>query len=130
MKRNRLLVIAAVLQDKGMEGKPTFEQLPIAVAHLMKEVREIKQMIYELNNGSSKQTSEWMTLDQLIEYDPEKRKKSTWYKMVSESRVPYHKKGKRLLFLKSEIDKWLLDGKVNTLEECLDSANDYLIKKA
>lgn len=113
-----------------MEGKPTFEQLPIAVGLLMKEVREIKQMLFELNSGSfNRQTSEWMTLDQLLEYDPEKRKKSTWYKMVSEKRVPHHKKGKRLLFLKSEMDEWLLDGRVNTLEECLDSANGYLIKK-
>ncbi|MBO0324056.1 helix-turn-helix domain-containing protein [Muricauda sp. CAU 1633] len=114
-----------------MEGKPTFEQLPIAVAHLMKEIREIKQMLFELNTGSSnRHASEWMTLDELLDYDPEKRKKSTWYKMVSESRVPHHKKGKRLLFLKTEIDEWLLEGKVNTLEECLDSANDYLKKKA
>lgn len=112
-----------------MEGKPTFDQLPAAVSQLMKEVKEIKRLLNDLKEGSSnKQVSEWMTLDQLVQYDPEKRKKSTWYKMVSESKVPHHKRGKRLLFLRSEIDQWLLNGRVNTMEGYLDATNTYLKK--
>ncbi len=114
-------------QSAKMEGRPTFDQLPAVVSQLMKEVKEIKGLLYDLKEGNSnKNVSEWMTLDQLVEYDPEQRKKSTWYKMVSENKVPYHKRGKRLLFLKSEINQWLMDGRVNTMEEYLDAANHFL----
>ena len=39
------------------------------------------------------------------------------YKMTSQRTIPHYKKGKLLLFKKSEITEWLLAGKVKTKEE-------------
>ena len=39
------------------------------------------------------------------------------YKMTSQRTIPHYKKGKLLLFKKSEITEWLLEGKVKTKEE-------------
>lgn len=56
---------------------------------------------------SSQDSDQWFDLDDLVTYDPAKRTKSTWYGIVSRNEVPYHKNGKYLIFLKSEIDEWL-----------------------
>jgi len=71
----------------------------------------------------------WLDLNELIEYDPEKRTKPTWYSKVSKGEVPFHKKGKKLYFLKSEIDEWLKSGKRKTNAEIDQEAEAYLSNK-
>jgi len=39
---------------------------------------------------------EWLNLTELVNYDPEKRTKATWYRLVSEGAIPYYKRGKKL----------------------------------
>jgi len=46
---------------------------------------------------------------------------------VSRGLVPYHKNGKNLVFLKSEIDEWLKTGKRKSNAEI--EAESYLKKK-
>lgn len=41
-------------------------------------------------------------------------KPATIYSMTSRKQIPFYKKGKKLYFKKSEIDKWLDDGRVLT----------------
>lgn len=54
--------------------------------------------------------------------------KSTMYGLVHQNKIPYHKKGKRLYFLKSEILAWLKSGKHQTQSELEDKADAYLLK--
>jgi len=79
--------------------------------------------------SSSQQANEWFDLNELIEYDPEKRTKPTWYSKISKGEVPYHKKGKKVYFLKSEIDKWLRAGKCMTTSEIEAEADAFLANK-
>jgi len=53
---------------------------------------------------------EWFNIGELCKYLPDKPAKNTVYGWVSKRLIPYHKKGKSLSFLKSEIDGWLKDG--------------------
>jgi len=41
----------------------------------------------------------------------------TLYAKCSQKTIPYIKRGRRLLFLKSDLDKWLLEGRHRTKEE-------------
>jgi excisionase family DNA binding protein len=41
----------------------------------------------------------------------------TIYQKVCELEIPFHKKGKKLWFLKSELDQWLKDGRQKTRKE-------------
>jgi excisionase family DNA binding protein len=59
----------------------------------------------------------WFNLKQFCSYHPDKPKESTVYGWVSNRRIPFHKDGKRLRFLKSEVDEYLRRSKVNTVEE-------------
>lgn len=73
--------------------------------------RKADKIITALTNNKKNSTSdEWLNIQQLCNYLPEKPVKPTVYGWVSKRLIPYHKKGKSLSFLKSEIDQWLKEG--------------------
>lgn len=82
------------------------------------------------NTQGSKPTTEqpeqWLDLNDLIKYDPEKRTKSTWYSKISRNELPYYKRGKKIYFLKSEIDEWLKQGKCKSNAEIDAESEAYL----
>lgn len=49
----------------------------------------------------------WMDLNQLCNYMPDQPSKPTVYGWVHSNKIPFHKGGKKLRFLKSEIDNWM-----------------------
>lgn len=65
-----------------------------------------------LNYKKKKRVSaNWLTLEDLIEYLPSKKAKSTIYGWCSKGSIPHHKCGKNVMFLQPEIDSWLLKSK-------------------
>ena len=54
--------------------------------------------------------------------------KPSIYGLVHQNRIPYHKKGKRLYFLKSQIIDWLKSGKKESKDDTETKANEYLMK--
>lgn len=71
----------------------------------------------------------WFDLTELCQYHPDKPTKSTVYGWVNAGTIPVHKGGKKLRFLKSEIDNWLKQGRKKTLAETAAEAENYLKKK-
>ena len=106
----------------------TLEKLPSAVGKLLSEVAEIKTAIFERSNQPSQ--DKWMDLDELLSYDPEKRTKATFYSYTRNpgSGFPFHKRGKRILVLKSEFDKWLKEGR-SMASSNISSTVDNLLSK-
>ena len=78
-----------------------------------------------LNAASISEPDVWFNLDELVAYLPDRPAKATVYGWVHTSVIPYHKGAKKLRFLKSEIDKWMNEGRKTTTTE---SAN-LTIKK-
>lgn len=56
------------------------------------------------------------------------RSKPSIYSLVHKRKIPHIKRGKRLYFQWSKIEKWLNDGEVPTHDELTQKANDYLSK--
>lgn len=54
--------------------------------------------------------------------------KYTIYGLVHKNKIPYHKQGKRLYFLKSEILEWIKSGKRQTTSALEAKASEYLLK--
>lgn len=50
------------------------------------------------------------------------------YKLTSSRDIPHSKRGKRLYFDKTEIDKWILENKCLTNKDIQDLADEYLSK--
>lgn len=54
--------------------------------------------------------------------------KATIYGLTHRKEIPFHKRGKRLYFLKSEILQWIQSGKQESKSELEIRANEYLSK--
>lgn len=111
-----------------MEKIISFDQLPTAVNQLSKKLENIEKLLLEKQHPEN-QPDQWFDLNDLIIYDPAKRTKATWYSIVSRGEVPYHKNGKNLVFLKSEIDEWLKAGRRKSNAELEAEADNYFSNK-
>lgn len=107
----------------------TFDLLPKAVTQLCEDMADVKRYLLEQSNDSQPSPDRWFDLNELVSYDPEKRSKPTFYGYVHERTIPFHKRGKKIIFLKSEIDFWLKQGRKKTLSESAAEADQYLSKK-
>ena len=109
----------------------TFERLPEAIGYLIDKVESLEVVILQSKNQQTKEPdNKWFSLEELRAYLPDKPAKSTVYGWICSKRIPNHKSGKRLRFLKSEIDKWLLSsGKRKSEDELQMEAMEYLNRK-
>ena len=107
----------------------TLETLPKAFTYLTNEVSEIKRLLLSKSNEQPTEADRWFDLNELCNYHPDKPSKPTVYGWVSAGYIPVHKGGKKLRFLKSEIDSWLRQGKKKTLAETASEAENFLKKK-
>ncbi len=114
-----------------MEKNLTYNDLPKAISELYYEVASIKQILIENRSNQCKDSDYWYDLAELCEYLPDKPSKATVYSWIHNGTIPFHKGAKKLRFLKSEIDKWLKDGKKVIPPNPVVSPENYLktIKK-
>ena len=112
------------------EKNITFEDLPKAMTWMMDKLNELTSKVDSINNQSvPPQTDQWMNLKELCEYLPNHPAEQTVYGWTSCHQIPFHKRGKRIMFLKSEIDTWLHDGKIKSQKELEAEAALFLKSK-
>ena len=107
----------------------TLETLPKAFSRLTYEVSEIKRLLLQKSSEQQAEADRWFDLNELCRYHPDKPSKPTVYGWVNAGTIPVHKGGKKLRFLKSEVDNWLMQGRKKTLAETATEADTYLKKK-
>lgn len=87
-------------------------------------------LLTKLNGSKEKSTDnsneEWLNLNQLCQYLPDKPAKATVYGWVHHRLIPCHKGGRNLRFLKSEINMWLKQGKKSTISEINEEVDNFL----
>ena len=92
------------MEDKNI----TFEDLPKAMSWMMDKLNKLDSKIDGLPSHPAEQTV---------------------YGWTSCHQIPFHKRGKRIMFLKSEIDAWLHDGKRKSQKELADEAAQFINAK-
>ena len=92
---------------------PTFENLPLAVDRLGREIESLKAII--LAQQPATQRDEIMTIEDASEFI--RLAKPTVYALVSNRQIPFSKKGKRLYFRRSELERWVTSGRRATTAE-------------
>jgi excisionase family DNA binding protein len=107
----------------------TLETLPKAFMHLLEEVKEMKILLIQKNQEPLSTAIQWFDLVELCNYHPDKPKPATVYGWVFAGKIPVNKGGKKLRFLKSEIDEWLKQGRKATIFESSLKAEQYLKNK-
>lgn len=103
----------------------TLETIPKAMAYLITKVEALEKVLLEKSEAPSAPVDKWLNIDELKAYLPDHPAKATIYGWVSKREIPYHKGGKKLRFLQSEIDKWLSNGKRKSASELKDEADKY-----
>jgi len=107
-------------------GDLTFEQMPQAVQKLQSTMDSIERLLRHSGGSTQSETDRWFSIDDLCKYLPGAPAKSTIYAKVHNRIIPHKKFGKRLAFLKSEIDEWLKAQGRKTIPEIEQEANQYL----
>ena len=107
----------------------SFNDMPKALEFLIDKVIVINEQLEAisqsicLSNGDS-----WMTIEDLSTYLPDKPAVQTIYAWVSQKLIPCNKVGKRLYFLKSDIDQLLKEGRRKTAAEIAIEASERFEK--
>lgn len=107
----------------------SFEQLPQAVAMLIEEVKGLKAVLILTKSVQQPESDKWFNLQELCEYLPDRPARQTVYGWIGQRLIPFHKKGKKLQFLKSEIDSWLKADKRKSVVELQAEAQQYVTAK-
>lgn len=103
----------------------SFNDVPKAVAHLINKVDKIETLLSS-KQPQAQESDRWLNLDDLCKYHPDHPAKPTVYAWIGQRSIPYHKKGKKLMFLKSEIDTWLKEGRRKTAAEIQAEAETFV----
>ena len=81
------------------------------------------------NNAEAVETDKWLTLSELRQYLPGNPSAATIYGWSHRRQIPAHRFGKRLTFLKSEIDVWLKSKYKKTKVEIENDAADFIANR-
>jgi excisionase family DNA binding protein len=106
----------------------SFNDVPKAVAHLISKVERIETLL-NVKQPQTEEVDKWLNLADLCDYHPDHPAKPTVYAWIGQRSIPYHKKGKKLMFLKSEIDNWLKEGRRKTAAEIQAEAEQFVMLK-
>jgi excisionase family DNA binding protein len=87
--------------------------------------RVTANILKAVSNEKQTESDRWFDLNELCHYHPDKPSKATVYGWVNAGIIPVHKGGKKLRFLKSEIDNWLKQGRKKTLAEIALETEKY-----
>lgn len=106
----------------------TFDKLPNAVYELGLKVDQLTTLMSGFAAPHIQQTKDcWMTIEELSAYLPGRPAVSTLYNKVQRRELPHKRMGKRLAFLKSEIDQWLKGLDCKTQTQINEAAEQYVL---
>ena len=96
------------------EKNITFEDLPKAMTWMMDKLNELTSKADNLNNQTAQpQTNQWMNLKELCEYLPNHPAEQTVYGWTSCHLIPFHKRGKRIMFLNQRLKHGCMTVRLN-----------------
>lgn len=107
----------------------SFNDMPKALAYLIGKVDKLETLLSTQTTAKVEPADRWFNLQELCEYLPDRPARQTVYGWIGQHAVPYHKKGKKLQFLKSEIDAWLKSDKRKTAAELQAEAIQFINAK-
>ena len=83
---------------------------------------QVKKALAEHQPPPPPETDRFFTVPELCAYLPGGAQPQTVYLGCSQRKIPFSKQGRRLIFLKSEIDLWLRSGRRKTFAEMQEEA--------
>lgn len=107
----------------------SFNDVPQALSHLLDKMDKIEQLLTQTQKSSQPEEPQWMDLKQLQAWLPDHPAAPTVYGWVRNNLIPYHKKGKKLLFKRTDIEAWLEQSRIKTNAEMQEDAFAFINKR-
>ena len=113
---------------------PTFDMIPMLMANLLEDNKILSAKIDALNKkinmslpaNNQGDDNERMDVTEAQKYIPGHPAVQTIYGWTSNGQIPYHKIGKRIYFVKSELDEWLSHGQHKSDDDLRKEAEEYV----
>lgn len=112
-----------------MKTEISFNDVPQTLALILDKVEKLETLLQHNSPSEPNSSDKWFNLQELCEYLPDKPARQTVYGWVNQRLIPHHKTGKKLQFLKSEIDAWIQGSKRKTADELQTDAIHYINSK-
>ena len=100
----------------------------ITTAELELLIENALKRVLSTPTQANQQTEELLTIQDAADFL--KLTVPTLYGLVSRSRLPVNKRGKRLYFSKAELTAWIKEGRKKTIAETERDADVYMNRKA
>lgn len=121
-------------QRKQSDNVPTFDMIPMLMANLLEDNKILSAKIDALNKkigtvapaNRKGDDNERMDVTEAQRYIPGHPAIQTIYGWTSNGQIPYHKIGKRIYFVKSELDEWLSHGQRKSEDTLNKEAEEYV----
>ena len=113
-------------------GVPTFDMIPMLMANLLEDNKILSAKLDAINRkisasvGNNKDDDQRMDVSEAQKYIPGHPVVQTIYGWTSNNMIPYHKVGKRIYFVKSELDAWLSKEQHKSQEDLRKEAEEYV----
>lgn len=114
----------------------TFDMIPTLMANLLEDnkrliskIDNLTKKVMEVNPKNYHDEDKRMDVAEAQEYIPDHPAVQTIYGWTSNNLIPYHKVGKRIYFLKSELDKWLSKENFKSDDDLMAEARAYVNSK-
>ena len=115
-----------------LNGAPTFEMIPTLMLNLIEDNKVLSAKLDAINRklsasmGNNRDENERMDVTEAQKYIPGHPAVQTIYGWTSNNMIPYHKVGKRIYFLKSELDAWLSKDQHKSKDDLREEAEEYV----
>lgn len=115
-----------------LNGAPTFEMIPTLMLNLIEDNKVLSAKLDAINRklsasmGNNRDENERMDVTEAQKYIPGHPAVQTIYGWTSNNMIPYHKVGKRIYFLKSELDAWLSKEQHKSKDDLREEAEEYV----
>ena len=114
-------IFVAVLPSRKNRIEMENDEITSVFAIILSKLEKIEHTLSKKSDNKSDEkaidTDCWFNIDELCAYHPDHPTHNTVYAWVRDRKIPHYKTDRKLRFLKSEIDAWLSEGRVRTIEE-------------
>ena len=113
-----------------MQNLITFNDIPQLMVDVLAKLKELDEKMDRLAPSVKADEPQWFNVSALIDYLPNHPAEQTIYGWTSAKKIPFHKRGKSILFNKAEIDEWVNDSTHHkSVQELERDAMSYISSK-
>jgi len=108
------------------ENHLSFDSIPQVLSNIVEKLEALDRKVDNLHISKPDDPDAWLSLKDLCAYLPNHPAEQTVYGWTSTRFIPFHKKGKNIVFRKSEIDEWLVGCKKRSIKDFEREAQEYV----